>query len=114
MIVLMLGSSYFLSVFGADYAREASLSLCILALGALPRVIKEHYVAICRVRGDIQRALFPMMIGCLLELGLAAVGAHSAGLSGLSLGWLCALCIEAAFGFRVVYKALYAPSNIVC
>jgi hypothetical protein len=43
----------------------------------------------------------------MLELVGAALGAHLGGILGLSLGWLIAVCIEAAFMFLPVYHAIY-------
>lgn len=41
-----------------------------------------------------------------LEVALATLGARLGGLSGLSLGWLAALCAEAAFMARPVYRVV--------
>ena len=105
-LFLLLGTEYLLNIFGHNSAEQASWSLRILALGSLPRIIKDHYVAICRIKGQVRSAVGPMIVGSLLELILAALGAHLAGLLGLSLGWLFALCIEALFGANTVYKTV--------
>ena len=80
--------------------------LRILALGTLPYLIRSHFVAICRIQGRILYALLPMAAGTLLELGAAILGARLGGLSGLSLGWVAALCAEAVFMSRTVFKAV--------
>jgi O-antigen/teichoic acid export membrane protein len=105
-IFLWLGSGPILAFFGHNYAVEASWSLRILALGSLPRIIKDHYVAICRIGNNVRSAVGPMIIGSVMELLFAALGAHLAGLLGLSLGWLFALCVEALFGITTVYKTV--------
>lgn len=104
--IISIGSKRMLGVFGASYASQAEWSLRILVLGSIPRIIKDHYVAICRIQGRVIRAALPMMFGGLLEVGIAALGAHFDGLAGLSLGWVLAVCVEAAFGFFTVYKAV--------
>jgi O-antigen/teichoic acid export membrane protein len=109
--VLLLGTTQMLGVFGHAYTEQASWCLRILALGAFPRIIKDHYVAICRIRGQVRLATLPMIVGSLLELGLAVLGAHFAGLFGLSLGWLIALCVEALFCFNKVYKTIFCNDN---
>ncbi len=95
-----------LGVFGHIYAEQALWSLRILALGGFPYIIRGHYVAICRIQGRIRDTILPMAAGTLIELGAAALGAQLGGLSGLSLGWVVALCAEAVFMSRTVFKAV--------
>ncbi|HKF36095.1 MAG TPA: hypothetical protein VKB35_04280 [Ktedonobacteraceae bacterium] len=106
-LVLFVGTGQVLGLFGHIYAGQAAWSLRILALGAFPLIIKDHYIAVCRIRSRLMRALLPLAIGCLLELGAAALGARLGGLSGLSLGWVVALCIELVFMGPAVYKAVW-------
>ena len=105
-IVLQLGTKQLLELFGHVYAVQAAWSLRILAVGAFPLIIKNHYIAISRIQNRMARAMPPIAIGTLLELSGAALGGHLGGISGLSLGWLLALCLEAAFMSQVVYKAI--------
>ncbi len=93
-------------MFGHIYAEQAAWSLRILALGTFPYLIRSHYVAICRIQGRILYALVPMALGTLLELSAATLGARLGGLSVLSLGWVAALCAEALFMSRTVFKAV--------
>src|SRR5207249_1608398 len=93
--VFQFATAQVLGVFGHIYAEQAAWSLHILALGTLPYLIRSHYVAICRSQGRIRYALLPMAAGTLLELGAAILGARLGGLSGLSLGWVAALYVEA-------------------
>src|SRR6266566_911558 len=109
--VLLLGTKQVLGLFGHAYAEQASLSLHILAFGSFPIIIKYHYVTICRIQDRIARATLPMIVGCLLELGLAVLGARLGDLPGLSLGWVAAVCVEALFMSRTVYKAVW-PRDI--
>jgi glycosyltransferase involved in cell wall biosynthesis/O-antigen/teichoic acid export membrane protein len=105
-VVLQLGSKEALGLFGNRYAIEASASLRILILATLPIIITTHYVSICRVQDKIVKAMSGTLLGGLLELGLATLGAHLAGLLGLSLGWVIAVYIEAAFMFPTVYRVI--------
>jgi len=66
----------------------------------------SHYIAICRARNQIVQAILPITVITLLEVAAAAAGAYIGGLSGLSLGWLIALCCKAMYMFPTVYKAL--------
>jgi O-antigen/teichoic acid export membrane protein len=107
--VLLLGAPLVLNLFGHTYALQAAWALRILALGAFPLVIKNHYIAICRIHDRITQAMIGMAPGGLLELGLAALGAHLSGLAGLSAGWVSAMCIESLFMAPTVYRAVFGP-----
>ena len=104
--VLLFGSRQLLELFGPGYADQGVWSLRFLALGAFPFLIKDLYIAICRIQDRIAKALLPLTGGAILELGLAALGARLGGISGLSLGWLIAVCIEAVLMSRRVYKTV--------
>ncbi len=103
--VFQFATRQVLGVFGHIYAEQAVWSLRILALGGFPYIIRGHYVAICRIQGRILDALLPMAAGTLIELGAAALGAQLGGLSGVSLGWVAAVCAEAVWMSRTVFKA---------
>jgi len=111
--LLLFATQLVLGLFGHSYAEEAAWSLRILALGAFPLIVKNHYLAICRIHGWLVRAMLPIAIGSVLELGVAALGARLAGLSGLSLGWFIALCIELVFMGPTVYKAVWPGDTAV-
>jgi O-antigen/teichoic acid export membrane protein len=104
--VFFFGNKQILGLFGQTYAEQASLSLRILGLGAFPLIIKDHYVAVCRIQGHIAKAILPIALGVFLETGTATLGGHIGGLAGLCLGWLVGVCIEALFMSRRVYKAV--------
>jgi O-antigen/teichoic acid export membrane protein len=107
--VLLIGAPLVLNLFGHTYAQQAAWALRILALGAFPLVIKNHYISICRIHDRITQAMIGMAPGGLLELGLAALGAHLSGLAGLSAGWVGAMCIESLFMAPTVYRAVFGP-----
>jgi O-antigen/teichoic acid export membrane protein len=108
-VILLVSAPLVLSLFGHTYAQEASWTLRILALGVFPLSIKNHYISICRIHDRITQAMIGMAPGGLLELGLATLGAHLDGLTGLSAGWVGAMCIESLFMSPTVYKAIFAP-----
>lgn len=105
--VFQLATKQVLGVFGHTYAEQAAWSLRILALGGFPYIIRGHYVAICRIQGRVLHAMLPMAAGTVLELGAAALGAQLGGLTGLSLGWVAALCVEAVFMSPTVFRAIW-------
>jgi O-antigen/teichoic acid export membrane protein len=104
--LLQFGTKQVLGLFGNSYAEQAAWSLRILALGAFPLIIKTHYISICRIYDRIAPAMLGMLPGGILELVLAALGAHFGGLSGLCLGQTVAIYIESIFMFRTVYKTI--------
>lgn len=104
--VLLLGARQVLGLFGHRYAEQAAWSLRILALESFPFIIKSHYIAVSRIQGRVAHATLLTIASGTLELGGAALGARLGGLSGLSLGWLAAVCIEAVIMFRTVYRVL--------
>jgi O-antigen/teichoic acid export membrane protein len=103
--VLQLSAKQTLGLFGQSYAEQAVWSLRIFAIGAFPLIIKNHYIVLYRIWGRVAYAILPVTAGVLLELGALALGARLGGLSGLSLGWIAALYIEAICMFRTVHKA---------
>ncbi len=106
--VLQFAAEPILSLFGSLYAAQASWSLHILLLASFPIIIRNHYIAICRVHNKVGYALLTMIPVVLLELGAAALGAHLAGLVGLSIGWVAAMYVESMLMFRTVYKAVWS------
>jgi O-antigen/teichoic acid export membrane protein len=103
--MLALVARPLLQLFGSTYADQATTSLRILACGALPLAIKAHYVTICRVRQHLASAALAAAAAGAVEIGCAALGAALGGLSGLSLGWVVALTLEAAGMAPTVLRA---------
>jgi O-antigen/teichoic acid export membrane protein len=103
-LVILFGATQILNLFGYIYAEQAAWCLRILGLGAFPMIIKQHYVAIGRIRSKMVSVALPIAIGSILELGIAALGARLGGLVGLSIGWVVAVFLEAIFMFPTVYR----------
>jgi len=110
--VLQLGTKQLLGLFGHIYSEQAAWCLHILGLAAFPMIIKNHYIAISRIQGRMAHAMLPIAIGTLLELGGAVIGGRLGGISGLSFGWLTALCLEAVFMASTVYMFV-RPKGVV-
>ncbi len=62
-----------------------------------------------RLQGGVVRAATLVAAGGVLELVCAGFGAVTGGLTGLTLGWLLALGVEAAVMIPAVYAAATAP-----
>lgn len=105
-IVLQFGAKLILGIFGHIYADEAALSLRILSLAVFPLIIVSHYIAIRRIQDRIIQAIIPITLGTIIEIGGAVIGAHLGGLSGLSIGWIIGLSIEALYMSPAIYRAI--------
>jgi len=108
-LVLWVGADFLMGMFGPTYAAQAAWPLRIMGLGVFPLIIKDHYVATCRVHGRIARTAMYATLGSILELSLAAAGAVMNGLIGLSVGLVLAICLEAIFMARAVYTSAIMP-----
>ncbi len=94
MLVLGLGAHLALSLFGAGYARAATVPLLLLVIGYLPGIPKVHYMAVCRATGRIPRAAAVFTVAAAAEVTAAAVGGAYGGLKGLSLALLAVFFAE--------------------
>lgn len=110
-LVLLPGANLILTIFGAEYASEASNALRVLALGVFPLIIRYHYIALARIHNYVGRAAWLMGFGGLLELGLAALGANMAGLTGLAIGWVIAVSVEAILMAKAVMETAVSPQQ---
>jgi O-antigen/teichoic acid export membrane protein len=107
MVILGLGAHLALSVFGAAYARTATLALWLLIIGYLPAVPRSTYIAVCRADGKVARAAAVLTSSAIIKLTLAAVGGMSGGLKGLSFGLLGGALIEGLVTSpAVIHKAI--------
>jgi len=110
-IGLLFGAHLLLTIFGSEYAANATELLQILAVYGLLQVIKDHYVAIARIRGTVVSAAILCTLGSGMELAMGAVGAVYGGLTGLAVGMLAALVFQAiAMAPRIMREAGWAGS----
>jgi O-antigen/teichoic acid export membrane protein len=113
IVVLQFTTRQILSLFGHAYV-DGTWILRVLVLAALPIIIKNHYISICRIQDRVKNAIWIVGPGSFLELALAVIGAYIGGLLGLSLGWLIAVYVEAICMLPTVYKAVWTvkPSTM--
>jgi O-antigen/teichoic acid export membrane protein len=109
-VVLLFGAHTILALFGKAYSENATTSLQILGLAVFPLMVKDHFIALQRIRHRVSKTVIIAAIGCLLELTLAIGGAMRWGLIGLCAGWLVALCIEAVYMGVPLVRLLVAPA----
>ena len=104
-LAIVLGGEV-MRVFGAEYARNGVGYLRILVLAGPLLVIKDHYVSVRRVQRRLNEAARVILAATILEATAALVGGLKFGLTGLCVGWLLALVVEACWTGPVVVSAM--------
>jgi O-antigen/teichoic acid export membrane protein len=94
-VALLVAARPLLGLFGRAYADEVEWVLRVLVLGVFPATVKSHYVAVSQVKRRVSYAAMVISIAAVGELAGAALGATVAGLHGLTVAYVVALCIEA-------------------
>jgi O-antigen/teichoic acid export membrane protein len=94
-VVLLLGADLILRIFGTEYATHAANALRVIAVLLFALVVKDHYIAIHRIRGTVLTGARVCLVGGTLELGFAALGGSYGGLTWFAFGALVALMLEA-------------------
>jgi O-antigen/teichoic acid export membrane protein len=105
MAALGLGAHLALSMFGASYARAATVPLWLLVIGYVPTIPKVHYIAVCRATGRIARAAAVLTAAATLEVAAAAAGGVSGGMKGLTLALLTVFIVEGLVTAPSVFRA---------
>jgi O-antigen/teichoic acid export membrane protein len=95
-LVLFVTADWLLNLFGGHYAEQAAWCLRILSLGIFPLIVKYHYVALLRVYNQLDSAIRLFLVGSVLEIIFVVLGIELGALTGLSIGWLAAVSVEAA------------------
>jgi O-antigen/teichoic acid export membrane protein len=98
-------SGWVLGWFGPTYAATGEPILQILGLGVFAVALKQHYIAVQRLKGRMMHAAMLLGAGGVVELALAVWGAQLGGLSGFTWGWVGAIYLEAMFAAPVVLRA---------
>jgi O-antigen/teichoic acid export membrane protein len=111
MLALALGSHFILSIFGAGYAKVATVPLALMALGYLPSLPKSNYIAVCRARGRISRAAGLLTAFALVEIAASVIGILRWGIIGLTVCRLAVIVVEALITLRPVIEAARIPGR---
>ncbi len=105
---LFIGAGLLLSIFGKQYVDEAAWSLRILGLGVFPLIIKYHYIAVLRIYDRVQSAILFLLFVSIMEISFSIVGLELGALTGLSIGWVLALCLEASLMYFKMRQTIYS------
>jgi O-antigen/teichoic acid export membrane protein len=105
-VALTFAGRTLLGLFGHAYT-SAFPTVAVLGLSCLPLAVKDHWIAIQRVRGTVGTAAVIGVGLLLLELFASAIGAATDGLVGLAIARLAVLTLQAAFMTPIVYRSLF-------
>ncbi len=107
-LVLLVFGPWVIGFFGQSYA-NAYPTVVILAVSALPVLVKDHWIAIHRVRGSVSRAAVVGVITLVMELGAAVIGAELGGLEGFAWARFGVLMLQAVFMLPMLWVAMRPP-----
>jgi O-antigen/teichoic acid export membrane protein len=105
-LVLWLLANKLLSIFGAAYTQEPPLVLRILCLAVFPMIVKDFYIALCRIHGSLRNPAVLLALGAVGGLAMATVGGRFGGLAGFSVGVVLGEFGVAAFAIPTLARAL--------
>jgi O-antigen/teichoic acid export membrane protein len=97
--------------FGPAY-EIAKTALVVMAIAYFPNAFKQCYVAVARVNNKLRKAGAVCGTGAVLELCLTGVGGWLDGLTGIALGFLAAVTLEAVYYVPVVLRALRPEGTV--
>jgi hypothetical protein len=77
-----------------------------MILGYFGSVLKNHYIALCRISGRVTRAAIFATVALAVRMAAATAGALADGLVGLSVALLVVMCAEGAYAMPALWAAL--------
>ena len=98
--VIVITAPQLLSLFGAEYAREGTTLLRLLALAALPNLVITLALSVGRVRRRLGLPMVALVSQCVLSLGLVVPCLDRFGVTGAGVAWLTSQSLV-AFGVAV-------------
>ena len=111
-LLLSICSQLILSIFGSQYAVNGTTTLVLLAASGIPTTVKNHYVTVCRVTGQMRSALPLVYGGALAEMAGSYLGGKTAGLTGFSAVWVGVLCLEAILMLPALIRTLREKDSV--
>lgn len=95
-----------LQLFGSQYASLATVPLQLMVLGYFGSVLKNHYIALCRIAGRITRAAVFGTVTLVIRFAAVVAGAAAGGLTGVSLALLVVMLAEGLYALPALWAAL--------
>jgi O-antigen/teichoic acid export membrane protein len=96
IVVMVALAPLILRLFGVDYSAHGTTLLRLLLLSALPNLIVEVAVCVCRARRRMATVVWVLAALCSLALVLTVVLLPVMGVAGAGAAWLIAQCVVAA------------------
>jgi O-antigen/teichoic acid export membrane protein len=108
-VALVIAAAHpLLRVFGAQYAQQATLPLDVMIVSYFGSVLKNHYVAVCRVRKRVTAAAVYGTVTFTARMAAVTAGALAGGLAGVSVALLAVAFAEGAWTIPALRGALRA------
>jgi O-antigen/teichoic acid export membrane protein len=104
--LVLVAAHPLLRLFGAQYADRATLPLQLMILGYFGSVLKNHYIALCRISGQITKAAVYASVTLVVRLAAVVAGALIGGLTGVALALLVVMCAEGLYGVPTLWAVL--------
>ena len=95
-----------LQLFGAQYADRATVPLQLMILGYFGSVLKNHYIALCRISRRITKAAVFASVALVIRLIAVIAAAVAGGLTGVAVALLVVMCAEGLYAVPAVAAAL--------
>ena len=110
-IILVLGAPYFLRLFGEEYAEEATTTLRLFALSAVPAMVTTLYVAVWRAerRLVLLASVRTVQFGIVALISLALI--EPVGINGPAVTWLVVQSLAAVVLFAVSPRVLLGDDS---
>ena len=111
VVVVVLGASALMSLYGPSYVEHSTWPLRLFALAAIPACFISIAGAVLRV--DNRHILITVLNGafCIIALGLAGLGGTTFGLSGIAAGWTVGSALVGMLGAILLFEQVKpAPS----
>ena len=95
-----------LRLFGPQYADRATVPLQLMILGYFGSVLKNHYIALCRISGRITKAAVFATVTLVIRLAAVIAGGVAGGLTGVAVALLVVMCAEGLYAVPALRAAL--------
>jgi len=95
-----------LRLFGAQYADRATVPLQLMIGGYFGSVLKNHYIALCRIGGRITQAAVFATVALFARVVGVVAGALAGGLTGVAIALLAVMCAEGLYAVPAVRAAV--------
>lgn len=108
-ILMIITSTFVLSLFGEEYPERGETLLRLMALSAIPNVIVATYVSVARVQRRMTAVVVTVTATSGSVLILTVILLHTIGLDGVGLAWLLGQSGVALVILLTGFRSLWIP-----